>query len=60
MRNKTKKKGKQRNVSTIPKHTAAVITLLGHKYEKNKLDPYTKIKNGAVFSVPRKTFLDLK
>ena len=60
MRNKTKKKGKQRNISTIPKHIAPVITLLGHKYEKNKLDPYTKIKNGAVFSVPRKDFSRFK
>ena len=60
MRNKTKKKGKQRNISTIPKHIAPVITLLGHKYEKNKLDPYTKIKHGAVFSVPRKDFSKFK
>ena len=60
MRNKTKKKGKQRNVSTIPKHTAPVITLLGHKYDKNKLDPYTKVKHGAVFSVPRKDFSRFK
>ena len=60
MRNKTKKKGKQRNISTIPKHTAPVITLLGHKYDKNKLDPYTKVKHGAVFSVPRKDFSRFK
>ena len=60
MRNKTKKKGKQRNISTIPKHMAPVITLLGHKYDKNKLDPYTKIKNGAVFSVPRQDFSRFK
>ena len=60
MRNKTKKKGKQRNVSTIPKHIAPVITLLGHKYDKNKLDPYTKIKDGSVFSVPRKDFSKFK
>jgi len=60
MRNKTKKKGKQRNISTIPKHIAPVITLLGHKYDKNKLDPYTKIKDGAVFSVPRKDFSKFK
>ena len=60
MRNKTKKKGKQRNISTIPKHTAPVITLLGHKYDKNNLDPYTKIKDGAVFSVPRKDFSKFK
>ena len=60
MRNKTKKKGKQRNISTIPKHIAPVITLLGHKYDKNKLDPYTKIKDGSVFSVPRKDFSKFK
>ena len=60
MRNKTKKKGKQRNISTIPKHTAPVITLLGHKYDKSTLDPYTKIKDGAVFSVPRKDFSKFK
>ena len=60
MRNKTKKKGKQRNISTVPNHTAPVITLLGHKYDKNKLDPYTKIKHGAVFSVPRKDFSKFK
>ena len=60
MRNKTKKKGKQRNISTVPKHIAPVITLLGHKYDKNNLDPYTKIKDGAVFSVPRKDFSKFK
>ena len=60
MRNKTKKKGKQRNISTIPKHIAPVITLLGHKYDKNKLDPYTKIKDGSVFSVARKDFSKFK
>jgi len=60
MRNKTGKKGKRRNISAIPKHTAPVITLLGHKYDKNKLDPYTKIKDGSVFSVARKDFSKFK
>ena len=60
MRNKTRKKGKIRNISTVPKHTAPIITLLGHKYDKNKLDPYTKIKDGSVFSVPRKDFSKFK
>ena len=60
MRNKTKKKGKIRNISAVPKHTAPIITLLGHKYDKNKLDPYTKIKDGSVFSVPRKDFSKFK
>ena len=54
------KKGKKMNVSSIPKHTAPVITLLGHKYDKNTLDPYTKIKDGSVFSVPRKDFSKFK
>jgi len=60
MRNKTRKKGKIRNISAVPKHTAPIITLLGHKYDKNKLDPYTKIKDGSVFSVPRKDFSKFK
>ena len=60
MRNKTGKKGKRRNISAIPKHTAPVITLLGHKYDKNKLDPYTKIKDGEVFTVPKKDFEKFK
>ena len=54
------KKGKKMNVSSIPKHKAPVITLLGHKYDKNKLDPYTKIKDGEVFTVPRKDFEKFK
>ena len=60
MRNKTRKKGKIRSISAVPKHTAPIITLLGHKYDKNKLDPYTKIKDGSVFSVPRKDFSKFK
>ena len=54
------KKGKKMNVSSIPKHKAPVITLLWHKYDNNKLDPYTKIKDGEVFTVPRKDFEKFK
>ena len=60
MSKKKGRKGKRINLSSIPKYTAPVITLLGHKYDKNKLDPYTKIKNGSVFSVPRKDFSKFK
>ena len=60
MSKKKGKQGKRINLSSIPKYTAPVITLLGHKYDKDKLDPYTKIKNGSVFSVPRKDFSKFK
>ena len=60
MSKKKGRKGKRINLSSIPKYKAPVITLLGHKYDKNKLDPYTKIKDGAVFSVPRKDFSKFK
>ena len=50
------KKGRRMNVSSLPKYDTPVITLLGHKYKKEKLDPYTNIKDGSVFTVPRKDF----
>jgi hypothetical protein len=56
MSKKKGRKGKRINLSSIPKYKAPVITLLGHKYDKNKLDPYTNIKDGEVFTVPRKDF----
>ena len=60
MSKKKGRKGRRINLSATPQHKAPVITLLGHKYDKNKLDPYTKIKNGSVFSVPRKDFSRFK
>jgi len=61
MSKKTGRKGRRMNISSAAsQNTAPVITLLGHKYDKIKLDPYTKIENGAVFSVPRKDFSKFK
>ena len=56
MSKKKGRKGRRINLSSIPKYKAPVITLLGHKYNKDKLDPYTNIKDGEVFTVPRKDF----
>ena len=61
MSRKKGRKGRRMNISSaVSQNTAPVITLLGHKYDRNKLDPYTKIKNGAVFTVPRKDFSRFK
>tara|TARA_R100001244_G_scaffold104033_1_gene77194 strand:+ start:153 stop:1058 length:906 start_codon:yes stop_codon:yes gene_type:complete len=58
-----RKKGKTKrrmNIASVAKSATPVITLLGHKYDKATLPSYTKIKDGAVFSVPREDFHKFK
>ena len=58
-----RKKGKTKrrmNIASVAKSATPVITLLGHKYDKATLPSYTKIKDGAVFSVPREDFYKFK
>ena len=59
----SKKRGKTKrrmNISSVAKSASPVITLLGHKYDRATLPSYTKIKDGAVFSVPREDFYKFK
>lgn len=58
-----RKKGKTKrrmNIASVAKSATPVITLLGHKYDKATLPSYTKMKDGAVFSVPREEFYKFK
>ena len=59
----SKKRGKTKrrmNISSVATSATPVITLLGHKYDKATFTSYTKIKDGAVFSVPREDFYKFK
>ena len=61
MSKKKGRKGRRMNISSATSQsTTPVITLLGHKYDRTKLLPGTKVKDGAVFSVPRKDFARFK